>query len=108
MAFILKAVNFAILVTLINLLDFDKINGEYKNHLKTLNSKLQSQSDGPSGYVTKRRVDAGNKKNEQCMQICDYCEGVLSRRWSVFCPLQCETGGQEYEACVILWRLKIY
>ena len=38
-----------------------------------------------------------------CNRICTVCQQVISRRWSALCHIQCETGGQAYDACVIVW-----
>ena len=38
-----------------------------------------------------------------CNRICTVCQQVISRRWSALCHIQCETGGQAYDTCVIVW-----
>ena len=38
-----------------------------------------------------------------CASICQFCEQVISRRWSALCHVQCVSGGKSYDACVTVW-----
>lgn len=39
-----------------------------------------------------------------CHLLCGLCEGLASRRWSMMCGTQCESGGLAFNVCLDVWR----
>lgn len=68
----------------------------HSKSLKDVVEKLGKRS-------SQRKGIASSETDGVCSNICQFCGRVLNKRWSALCLVECESGGNAYDACVTVW-----